>query len=165
MALSATEKRLVTALGQGLPLVPDPYAEIGRQVGLSEAEVIAALEGLKDRGLIKRFGVVVRHHELGYRSNAMVVWDIPDERVAEIGRRFGSFDFVTLCYQRPRRLPEWPYNLFCMVHGRERDVVLAQVEELAGRCGLEAARREVLFSTRRFKQRGAVYCLAPEPAA
>ncbi|MEO5337469.1 MAG: AsnC family protein [Magnetospirillum sp. WYHS-4] len=165
MELTAKEKALVTALGGGLPLVSDPYAELGRRVGLSEGETIAVIARLREAGLIKRFGVVVRHHELGYRSNAMVVWDIPDARVEEIGRRFSAFDFVTLCYQRPRRPPEWPYNLFCMVHGRERDVVLGQVEELAETCGLAGVKREVLFSTRRFKQRGAVYCLAPETAA
>ena len=165
MELTPKQKALVTALGGGLPLVSEPYAELGRRVGLSEAEVIAAIAALQEAGLIKRFGVVVRHHELGYRANAMVVWDIPDDAVAEVGRKFSTFDFVTLCYQRPRRPPEWPYNLFCMVHGRERETVLRQVEHLAEACGLADVRREVLFSTRRHKQRGAVYCLTPETAA
>lgn len=163
LELNDTDKSLITALARGLPLVPDPYAEIGRRVGLSEADVMAAIKRLSEEGLIKRFGVVVRHHELGYRHNAMVVWDIPDDKVADIGKCFSKFDFVTLCYQRPRRLPDWPYNLFCMVHGRERQAVLDQVEELAKKCGVDHPRYDVLFSGRRFKQRGAVYRLAPEP--
>jgi DNA-binding Lrp family transcriptional regulator len=73
-----------------------------------------------EEGAIKRFGVVVRHHELGFRANAMLVHDIPDERVSDIGRALAEEPAVTLCYRRPRRLPDWPYNLFCMIHGRER---------------------------------------------
>lgn len=165
MELSDKDRLLVSAISRGLPLVPDPYAEIGRRVGLSEEQVLAGLRRLLEAGLIKRLGIVVRHHELGYRCNAMVVWDIPDDKVAEIGRRFSGFDFVTLCYRRPRRLPQWPYNLFCMVHGRERGTVLAQVETLAEACGIAGVPREVLFSARRFKQRGAVYDLVAEKTA
>lgn len=162
MVLNERDKRLLGALSDGLPLVSRPYAAIGEQVGMSEAEVIAALKEMQADGCIKRFGLIVRHHELGYKANAMTVWDVDDDLVDEIGRCFGKFDFVTLCYRRPRRLPDWPYNLFCMVHGQERDVVLRQVDELAEKCGSAAARRDVLFSTRRFKQRGARYGKVPE---
>ncbi len=160
MDLTENDKRLVAAMEDGLPLTSRPYLDLGRRVGLEEDAVIARLSRLLNMGLIKRFGVVVRHHELGYRANAMVVWDVPDEDVEAIGRCFSRFDFVTLCYQRPRRLPNWPYNLFCMVHGRERQAVLAQVDELAEACAVEGVPYDVLFSGRRFKQRGAVYSSA-----
>jgi len=148
---------LIGAIQQGLPLVSRPFAEIGAGIGLAEHEVIAALASLVEQGVIKRMGVVVRHHELGYRANAMVVWDIPDDRVSELGQRIGSFDFVTLCYRRPRRLPAWRYNLFTMIHGRHRDEVLNLVAQLKQQCGLENVAHEVLFSCRRFKQCGARY--------
>ena len=148
---------LIGAIQHGLPLVSRPFAEIGAGIGLAEHEVIAALASLVEQGVIKRMGVVVRHHELGYRANAMVVWDIPDDRVSELGQRIGSFDFVTLCYRRPRRLPEWRYNLFTMIHGRHRDEVLNLVAQLKQQCGLENVAHEVLFSCRRFKQCGARY--------
>jgi DNA-binding Lrp family transcriptional regulator len=112
-----------------------------------------------DAGIIKRLGVVVRHHELGYRANAMVVWDVPDERVDVLGQQLGRQDCVTLCYRRPRRLPDWPYNLFCMVHGRDRDDVRACIGRMAEGLGLETVPHTVLFSGRRFKQRGARYRL------
>ena len=80
----------------------------------------------------------------------------------EIGQTFGSYPFVTLCYRRPRRLPAWPYNLFCMIHGRDREAVCAQVEQLAEDCGLVEATRDILFSRRCFKQRGARYGVAPD---
>ncbi len=162
MDLTERENRLVGVLADGLPLVSRPYAHVADQVGMSETEVIETLAGMQADGRIKRFGLIVRHHELGYKANAMTVWNIDDDKVAEVGRCFGKFDFVTLCYRRPRRLPDWPYNLFCMVHGQERDAVLEQVEQLAEKSGAAAAGRDVLFSTRRFKQRGARYGKIPE---
>ena len=156
MELSDKDKRLIAAVQGGLPLVPRPYAEIGKMTGMGEAEVIEALKGMLADGLIRRLGVVVRHLELGYRANAMVAWDVADGAVDEIGRRFGEFGFVTLCYRR-RRHPLWPFNLYCMVHGRQRRTVLDQVAELAQACSVADVPRQVLFSVRRFKQRGAVY--------
>ncbi len=160
--LDGDDEALIAAIQTGLPLVPEPYAEIGRRIGLPEDEVIARLQRLLAAGVIKRLGVVVRHHELGYRANAMTVWDIPDERVDALGACMGRFEFVTLCYRRPRRLPDWPYNLFTMIHGRDRNEVLSNIGRLVHACGLENVPHEVLFSRRRFKQRGALYH-APEP--
>jgi len=153
------QRALLAAVEGGLPLVDRPYAELGARLGIPEEEVIGRLRRLLELGVIKRLGVVVRHRELGYRANAMVVWDIPDDRVRETGRCLGQYSFVTLCYRRPRRLPQWPYNLFTMIHGRDRDQVLARVEEIVAACGLHHVRREALFSGQRFKQRGARYGL------
>jgi DNA-binding Lrp family transcriptional regulator len=155
--LTSFQRRLLGRIEDGLPLVATPYAWLAERLECSEAQVIAALAELLERGVIKRLGIVVRHHELGYRANAMVVWDIPDGRVGEVGRRLGRDPVVRLCYRRPRRLPEWRYNLFTMVHGRDRADVQAEIEGLARRHGLDSVPREVLFSRRRFKQRGACY--------
>ena len=106
---------------------------------------------------IKRFGVIVRHRKLGYRANAMVVWDIADEQVAYVGKCMGRYEFVPLCYHRPRRLPDWPYNLFCMIHGRDAEDVKRQVELIAEQCDLKNIPRDILFSGRCLKQRGAHY--------
>ena len=154
---SETDRRIIAAIQHGLPMVSQPYAEIARSLGLSEAELIERIKAFLDQGDIKRLGVVVRHRELGYRANAMVVWDVPDDRVTALGRCLGQFDFVTLCYRRPRRLPDWPYNLFCMIHGQDRDAVLGKVAFLVENCQLQDIRHDVLFSRRRFKQRGAIY--------
>lgn len=157
---SPDESRVIAAIQSGLPLVARPYAAVGTSVGLSEAAVTGCLQNLLRQGVIKRMGVVVRHHELGYRANAMVVWDIPDEEVSSLGHCLGKLEFVTLCYRRPRRLPVWRYNLFCMIHGHDREEVLARVEEMRQGCGLQHIACEVLFSTRRFKQCGARYARA-----
>lgn len=157
MDLSDVERRLMAAIQDGLPLVPRPYAAVGEDLGLSEAEVIGWLSRLMEMGVIKRMGVVVRHRELGYRANAMVVWDVPDSTVADVGRRMVENSRVTLCYRRPRRPPAWPYNLFCMIHGRDRASVYQTLEALAKHCGLGQCEHRVLFSRRRFKQCGAHY--------
>ena len=154
---SPFERRLLACIEDGLPLVPAPYAWLAERLDTSETQVISALGEMVERGVIKRIGIVVRHHELGYRANAMVVWDIPDTRVAEVGQRLGGDPVVRLCYRRPRRLPEWRYNLFTMVHGRDRTSVLLEIDRLAMRHALQGVPREVLFSRRRFKQRGARY--------
>jgi len=157
MTPDATDKRLLHAIADGLPLTPRPYADVAAALGLEEKDVLQRLRRMLDGGVINRFGVIVRHRELGYRANAMAVWDIPDAAVEKIASKIRDFDFVTLCYQRPRRLPAWPYNLFCMVHGRNRTTVLKQIEQINMTCGLTGRPRDVLFSRRRFKQCGAHY--------
>ena len=164
LALDALDYALVEAIQEGLPLVARPYAEIAAFIGVPEAEVLARLGRLLDHGIIKRLGIIVRHHELGFRANAMVVWNIPDARVDECGRCVGASGLVNLCYQRPRRLPDWPYNLFCMIHGKDRDAVLAHLEHLRDQCGLTDFPCEVLFSKQRFKQTGARYLAARSKA-
>jgi siroheme decarboxylase len=164
MELSPTDRRLLAALEGGLPLVARPYGALAERAGLAEAEVIEHLRRLLEAGVIKRLGLVVRHHELGYRANAMTVWDVPDDSVDAVGQALAASPDVTLCYRRPRRLPAWPYNLFAMVHGRERAAVLERIEGLRAEHGLVGVPHAVLFSTRRFKQRGARYFAAAEAA-
>lgn len=155
--LSAEALAVVEAIQSGLPLVARPYAAIGERLGCSEVQVIEQIKALQQTGVIKRLGVVVRHRELGYHANAMVVWDVPDDEVAELGHCLSGFEFVTLCYRRPRHLPQWPYNLFCMIHGHDREAVLEKFNLMIESCGLQNTPRAVLFSRRRFKQRGALY--------
>ncbi|WIM06839.1 MAG: Lrp/AsnC family transcriptional regulator [Candidatus Nitricoxidivorans perseverans] len=151
---TCAERRLLAALQPGLDLVARPFVPLAEKAGMSEDEVIGRLSAWIDQGLIKRFGVVVRHRELGYTANAMVVFDVPDEEISTVGARLAGAPGVTLCYCRRRHLPEWPYNLFCMVHGRSRDEVAPIIENLRALAGHPC---EALFSTRRFKQCGARY--------
>lgn len=155
-AVDPADRALLAALEDGLPLVPRPYAAIGARIGLGEEEVIARLRRLLAAGTVRRFGVVVRHRALGYTANAMVVWDIDDGRVDAAAATATSFPFVTLCYRRPRR-QGWRYNLFTMIHGRERPAVLAQVAALRTALGTDVQDHAVLFSRRAFKQGGARY--------
>ncbi len=155
--MDATDLALVDALGRGLPLAPRPYQVLGMALGLGEEEVIGRIRRLSDKGVMRRFGAIVRHGELGYRANAMCVFDIPDAEAPDLGARLATRPEVTLCYRRTRRPPEWPYNLYAMVHGRERSEVEGRIARMVSETGLDAYPRAVLFSTRRFKQGGGVY--------
>lgn len=157
VALSDLELELIGGIQGGLPLVARPYAVLAEQLGITEQDVVERLADLQSRGVIKRLGLVVRHKELGYGANAMLVFDVPDAEVTDLGHCLSKFEFVTLCYRRPRRGRDWPYNLFCMIHGQDREAVQAKVRHMVQCCGLEDLARDVLFSKRRFKQRGAHY--------
>jgi DNA-binding Lrp family transcriptional regulator len=155
---------IIQAIQDGLALTPRPFALIADNLGTDEETVIDTVRDLQARGVIKRFGVVVRHRELGFRANAMVVWDVPDESVYVTAGRLSEDPAVTLCYRRPRRLPDWPYNLFCMVHGRDRSSVQKKISELRRAAGIHELPYSILFSARCFKQRGARYTLPTVPA-
>lgn len=149
------EAALIEAISDGLPLVKRPYAALAARLACSESDVIEGIKSIIAEDKLKRFGIVVRHRKLGYRANGMVVWDIPDHRLSDLGQRIGQYSFVTLCYQRPRRLPAWRYNLFSMIHGLDRRAVIDQVEYIAEQCDMRGIDHEILFSKRCFKQRGA----------
>ncbi|EXI66618.1 MAG: hypothetical protein AW08_02523 [Candidatus Accumulibacter adjunctus] len=156
-ALDERERRLVSALQEGLPLFIRPFSVLASRIGCDEGEVLERIRRWCAEGIIKRFGVIVRHHELGYTANAMLVHDVPDGEVDEVGERLARAEGVNLCYRRPRVLPHWPYNLFCMIHGQARSEVTATIAGLRQRLGLANYAHEILFSLTRFKQSGARY--------
>ena len=154
--LSVQEAALAARLATGLALVPFPFAELAVRAGTTEDAVIRSIDTWVRAGVISRLGVIVRHHELGYTSNAMVAFDIPDDQATQVGRRAGAQSGVTLCARRARSRPEWPYNVYCMIHGREDESVIARIESLREQCALDDWSFAVLFSTRRFKQQAAI---------
>lgn len=151
------ERSLIAVLQRGLPLVSHPYKKIAEEINCSEQEVINHIKLMRENDDIKRFGLVVRHRKLGFKSNAMVVWDVAEDKVDDLGQCFGRFNFVTLSYRRCRRLPDWPYNLFCMIHGKDRIDVLNNLQIMVNKCAVIDTQYEILFSSRCFKQRGAIY--------
>jgi DNA-binding Lrp family transcriptional regulator len=158
-AFDEGEIRVVAALQDGLPLLPRPYEAIAQRAGIPDAEgerrVLRHLhEWLRD-GIVKRLGVIVRHRPLGFVANVMAVWDVPDADVDAAGEALARERGVTLCYRRARALPAWPYNLFCMLHGRDRRQVDADLDAIAIGTGLARHPHARLFSRVAFKQEGA----------
>jgi DNA-binding Lrp family transcriptional regulator len=152
--LTDEERQVLLAIQDGLPLVPEPYREVGDRLGMSEERVIELVRSMLAEGKIKRLGAVPNHYALGIRANGMAVWDVPDDRVSEVGPRLGQMPEVSHCYRRPRHPPAWPYNLFAMVHGYTREEVLAAVDRIARELGIDGLPHEVLFSTRVLKKQG-----------
>lgn len=153
-AIDFTDRAIVLATQHGLPLVPRPYHAIAEKLGIDAEEVMARMRRMEETGVIRRIGVVPNHYAIGYRANGMSVWDVPDECIDELGERVGNLEFVSHCYRRPRKLPQWPYNMFAMVHGKTRDEVEAKVAAIAALLGEHARAHEILYSTRILKKTG-----------
>lgn len=154
VALDAVDRALVLATQSGLPLVARPYHRLAEELGVAPEEIMARLTRMLENGVIRRIGAVPNHYAIGYTANGMSVWDVPDERIDELGQRVGALEFVTHCYHRPRSLPEWPYNLFAMVHGGSRGEVLAKVAAIGEIIGPSCRAHDVLFSTGILKKTG-----------
>ena len=148
------DRRLIVSTQAGLPLVPRPYAELAAALGVTEGQVMAAMRGLLQRGVIRRIAAVPNHYALGYRANGMSVWDVDDGEIDRLGEQVGALGFVTHCYRRPRRLPAWPYNLFAMVHGRDRAEVERKVDAIGAVLGQAARQHDILYSKRILKKTG-----------
>ncbi len=147
--------REVIALSQvDIPLVEEPFKETINRLDMDYDEFFNILNTLKDAGVMRRFAGILNHKRAGFNANAMVVWDIDDNLVEEMGKIASSFKAVSHCYLRPR-YPKWPYNLFTMVHGKSDEETNAIIAEMADE--LEHFARRPLYSTREFKKRRIKY--------
>ncbi|MHA1598243.1 MAG: siroheme decarboxylase subunit beta [Alphaproteobacteria bacterium] len=152
--LDETDRRIILASQDGLSLSLRPYDAVACEAQTDTHEVIRRMQRMMAAGIIRRIGVVPNHYRLGYIANGMTVWDVDDDKIAALGQRIGALDFVSHCYHRPRNLPDWPYNLFCMAHGHDRSEVEAHAEEIADILGDDCRAHEILYSTRILKKTG-----------
>ncbi len=148
------DRRLIVATQAGLPLVSRPYALLAEKLGTTEALVQSRLAAMLADGRIRRMGAVPNHYAIGYTANGMSVWDVDDALVDSLGERVGQLAFVTHCYRRPRALPDWPYNLFAMVHGASREAVAADVLTIQALLGAACRGHDILYSSRILKKSG-----------
>ncbi len=153
-ALDDLDRRIIAATQSGLPLTPRPYHAVAETVGATPDDVIARFNRMLDSGAIRRIGVIPNHYRLGFRANGMSVWDVDDATASVLGGEVGALDFVSHAYLRPRHLPEWRYNLFAMVHGRDRGEVERKVRNIADLLGDACRANDILYSTRILKKTG-----------
>lgn len=154
MALSEFDRALVAATQAGLPLVARPYEAVGAMLGVSGEVVRERFAALLDEGVVRRIGAVPHHVRVGFAANGMSVWDVADDQVDALGQAVAKLPGVSHCYRRPRRGAGWPYNLFVMLHGRERAEVEAQAALVAGLLGPACRARDILYSTVVLKKTG-----------
>ncbi len=152
--LDDIDRQIIQATQAGLPLTPEPYRTIAEQLGLTADDVMMRLSALHNSGIIRRIGAVPNHYKLGYRFNGMTVWNVPDEAIDELGQKVGQLEFVSHCYHRPRHWPEWPYNLFAMVHGKSQEEVDKQIRRIYDLLGDNNLGCDVLYSTKILKKTG-----------
>lgn len=154
MSIDKIDRQIITATQTGLPLTPEPYQAIAEELEISVEIVMQRITAMQEQGVIRRIGAVPNHYRLGYKFNGMTVWNVADEDVDEMGGRVGQLDFVSHCYHRPRHLPEWPYNLFAMVHSKTDAGVKQQIQVIAELLGNKNRGQDVLYSTRILKKTG-----------
>lgn len=154
LALDAIDRGIVLATQEGLPLSAQPWDDLAVRLGLDVEELLQRVRRMHDSGVIRRIAAVPNHYALGYHANGMSVWNVPDDRVDALGARVGALAFVSHCYRRPRYPPDWPYNLFAMVHGRSRAEVERHVSEIAALLAGNCSACEILYSRRILKKTG-----------
>ena len=154
MIIDELDRKIVQFTQTGLPLQAEPYGEIASACDCDAQTVIQRMQHMLERGVIRRIGAVPNHYRLGLHANGMSVWDVADDRLPELGARVGRLEFVSHCYERPRHLPLWPYNLFAMIHGHDRDEVMLKQQQVADLLGSSCRQHDVLFSTRILKKTG-----------
>jgi DNA-binding Lrp family transcriptional regulator len=164
-AMRPGDNEVLQQLTSGLPMVPRPYGELATRLGVSEATVTDRITALIGAGIITRLGVIVRHRALGWSSNAMVVWDLPSERIDSAGPALAALPGVTLCYERRPVPGAWPYRLYNMIHARSRNEALDVLEHARALPELDGVAHRVLFSSRCYKQTGALISLKTETPA
>ncbi len=152
--LDERDREIIQATQKGMPLAVEPYRVLAQQLAMPEAELKERLQRMKDSGAIRRIAAIPQHYALGIRANGMSVWDVDDRLVDELGKQVGELSFVSHSYRRPRHRPHWPYNLFAMVHGRNREEVEAQVAEIEKLLGDACRSHDILYSSRLLKKTG-----------
>lgn len=153
-SLSSIDRELIVLTQEGLPLAPRPYHVLALMLNISAEEVMQRLQRMLDKGVIRRIAAVPNHYKLGFKANGMTVWDVPDERVHDLGQAMGALSFVSHCYHRPRHLPLWRYNLFAMVHGKTKHEVTKYITQIKGLLGDDLRANDVLYSTKILKKTG-----------
>ena len=152
--LTADGKKLIRQIQGDLPVIPTPFKPSAERLGVKEGEFLKRVHTLLRRGMIRRFGAILRHQKAGYQGNAMVVWKVPEDQVPRVSRAMTSFANVSHCYLRTP-LPHWPYNLYTMVHGRGDADCRSAAKRIAQATGLKDYR--LLFSRREHKKSSMLY--------
>ena len=146
--LSERDRAAIRALQSDLPLVDRPFVELASRAGMTESELLDLARGYLERGLMRRFAAVLRHHRAGYAANAMVCWRVEPGRVDEVGRALASDCSVSHCYERPASA-KWPYPLYTMVHARSAEELDASIARLAA---IAASEHIVLRTVKEYKK-------------
>jgi len=152
--LNDLEKKVVAAIQGDMPIVENPFAQIGAEIGIDEQTLLGVLEDLVRRGAIRRFGATLRHQKSGFRANAMTAWEVDEARIEEVGEIMASFKEVSHCYRR-NPTPEWKYNLYTMIHGKSEEHCRETAASMAAKAGVETY--AMLFSRRELKKTSMKY--------
>ena len=146
---SSLDKSIIRKIQEDLPLVPEPYKAIAEELQITEGELMDKIREFYNNGVIRRFGATLNHRNIGFKANAMVVWQVPEDRIKEVSKIMILFSQVSHCYQRPT-FPSWPYNIFTMVHGETKEECERTIMEIKNSVNID--NYNILYSTHELKK-------------
>lgn len=152
--LTELEKKIIASIQNDIALVKRPYLEIVKKLGISESTLLDKLKNLCERGVIRRFGATLRHQKSGFAANAMVAWQLDEERINEVGQKMAACKEVSHCYRRDPK-EEWPYNLYTMIHGNDEASCWETARKLSEKTSVDTY--ILLFSLRELKKTSMEY--------
>ena len=152
--LTELEKKVIAIIQGDIPISKRPYKDIAEMMGEDEQTVLSVLRDLSERGLIRRYGATLRHQKSGFTANVMVAWQVDEDRIHDVGRQMAQHDAISHCYRREPN-EKWPYNLYTMIHAKDRDACHAIASELVKQNGIN--NYTMLFSERELKKTSMVY--------
>ncbi|MEQ8171611.1 MAG: Lrp/AsnC family transcriptional regulator [Candidatus Eremiobacterota bacterium] len=154
--LTEKDKDIIRETQRGIPLCSRPFLKIAEKAEITEDELINRLRTFKEKGIIRRFGARIKHNKAGYKENIMVLWHVPEEKLEETGSLIAGYREISHCYIRPE-LPDLPYNLYSMIHGREEGDVLKVIEKISGVTGIKDYK--LLVTEKEYKKTTPLYFL------
>ncbi len=152
--LTDLEKKIIASIQEDMAITERPYLTISKKLGISEETLLATLQSLCDRGIIRRFGATLRHQKTGFTANAMAAWQVEEDRVEEVGSRLASFRQVSHCYRR-NPANGWPFNLYTMIHASNEEACRRTARNMSVETGVETY--ALLFSRKELKKTSMVY--------
>lgn len=156
MHLSNLDKEIIRQLQEDLPITSRPFLDMSTSLNIDEEMLLDRIREFVNRGLIRRFGGALRHRQMGFEANAMIVWQVEEGRAAEVGTKIAEFPEVSHCYER-RVHPQWSYNIFSMVHGKSKQDCEILAERIAKAVEVDSYR--LLYSSRELKKNSMRYFL------
>lgn len=143
------DKEFVRELQKDLDIIDRPFLSIANKLGITEDALFQKMKYYEEIGVMRRFAAILRHREVGFVANGMIVWNVPEARIDQVGAKLGAYPQVSHCYQRPT-YPDWPYNVFSMIHCKSEAEAKEMAKTIQNQIGVNDYR--ILFSSREFKK-------------
>jgi DNA-binding Lrp family transcriptional regulator len=147
--LSELDVATIRAAQGPMEVTHEPYAPAAAELGIPQEQLLGQLEFMRERRALRRVAAILFHRRAGFSANGMGVWNVPEERILELGPRMSSFRGISHCYQRPT-YADWPYSVFTMAHGRSKEECDAILDSIAADTGIDD--RRTLYSSTEFKK-------------
>ena len=143
------DKDFIRELQKDMEIIDEPFVKAANNLGITEDELFSKMKHYESLGVLRRFAAILRHRQVGFTANGMIVWKVPEDRITSVGETLGSFPQVSHCYERPT-YDDWPYNVFSMIHCKTHDEAYEVAKTIQDQ--IDVNEYKILFSSREFKK-------------